>query len=222
MVRDLAGLEKVFVVPTGGGVELSKYLPKKEKRRKPYDILYLGTMEWFPNAQGLIWFMDEVLPVIVRKIPDVRLNIVGFGNPDGELVKKAESNPNVKFWGQQEDDIKFFHGAKVFIVPLWIGAGARVKIPTAWASMAPVVSTSLGAEGLRAENMENIILADDPAEFAAGVIRLLRDEEFTSYLTENALKTVQEHYTIEQCVKTLQKGYKEMLAFPGENRNISQ
>lgn len=153
MVREIGKVSNVFTVPTGGGIDVSKYEPKGEAGKKSYDILYIGTMEWYPNAHGLLWFIEKVFPLILTELPQVKLNIVGFGNPMGELVKKAKAHPNIKFWGEQKDDIKFFHGGKVFIVPLWIGAGARVKIPTAWASKIPIVSTYLGAEGLDAVNM---------------------------------------------------------------------
>ena len=220
MFRELGGCENVFEVPTGGGIDPERYEPKDEDRAKPYDILYLGTMEWFPNAHGLMWFIKEAFPYILEQRPEAKLHIVGFGNPDGELYNLAEAHPNIKFWGQQKDDKKFFHGARVFIVPLWIGAGARVKIPTAWAAKVPIVSTYLGAEGLEARNMENIILADDPREFAEGVLRLFSDKEIHRQIVENAFETVKKYYTIGQCIETLKSSYRELFDLPAANQNI--
>jgi ubiquinone/menaquinone biosynthesis C-methylase UbiE/glycosyltransferase involved in cell wall biosynthesis len=211
MFKELSGCEKVFEVPTGGGIDPDVYMPKDEQRRRPYDLLYLGTMEWFPNAHGLLWFINNVFPYILQREPNLKLHIVGFGNPDSELYKIAQEHPNIKFWGQQPDDKKFFHGAKVFIVPLWIGAGARVKIPTAWASKVPIVSTYLGAEGLNARNMENIILADDPKEFAEGVLTLLSDQNLWKRIVDNALGTVKNEYSLQKCVELLKKGYRDII-----------
>lgn len=211
MIRNIGGLKKVFEVPTGGGINPDVYKPENELRPRPYDLLYLGTMEWFPNAQGLLWFINDVFPLILDKMQNVKLHIVGFGKPDGELYRIAHDHPNIKFWGQQDDDKMFFHGAKVFVVPLWIGAGARVKIPTAWASKVPIVSTSLGAEGLDAKDMENIILADEPNIFAEGVIRLLTDNDLRDHIVENAFQTVNEKYSIQKCVELLKNGYRDIL-----------
>ncbi len=212
MVKEIGHIRHVFTVPTGGGIDVNKYTPEDDARNQPYDLLYLGTMEWYPNAQGLLWFIEKVFPIILKEMPQVKLNIVGFGNPMGDLVKAAKAHPSIKFWGEQKDDKKFFHGSKVFIVPLWIGAGARVKIPTAWASKIPIVSTNLGAEGLDARHMDNIILADEPYEFAAGVIKLLQDESLLYRIIENAHRTVKEEYTVQKCVELLKKGYQEILS----------
>ena len=156
------GCKSTYLIATGGGIDPEKYAPTDVKRERPYDILYVGSMNWFPNTHGLIWFIKEVMPLIERKKPGTVLNIVGNGTPDQEIWGVCKRNPNIKFWGFQENDVEFLHGAKVFIVPLFIGAGARVKIPTAWASKVPIVATTFAAEGLDARNEENILMSDTP------------------------------------------------------------
>jgi FkbM family methyltransferase len=228
MLKDLGKLENVFVVPTGGGIDVEKYKPTDENGNKPYDLLYLGTMMWYPNAHGLLWFINKVFPVILSEMPDVTLNIVGFGSPDAELVKISNEHSNIKFWGEQKDDKHFFHNSKVFIVPLWIGAGARVKIPTAWASKIPIVTTYLGAEGLKTNNAGNIIMADDPYEFAAAVLTLLKNEGLRERIITNAFNTVNESYTIRKCIELLKEGYDRIIDTPNDtgfffaNDNSSQ
>lgn len=218
LFKKVTGCKDVYEVPTGGGIDPAEYEPTDSNRMKPYDMLYLGTMEWYPNAQGLLWFIDNVLPKVVEKRPETKLHIVGFGTPDGELVKIANEHPNIMFWGQQADDKWFFHGAKVFIVPLFIGAGARVKVPTAWASRVPVASTVFGPEGLHTVNGENICMTDEPTEYADNILRLLEDEEYHKKIADNAFETVKNEYSCDVCVEKLKDAYKKLAR---KERNIS-
>lgn len=210
LFQQITGCTSVYEVPTGGGIDAAEYEPKDENRIKPYDLLYLGTMEWYPNAQGLLWFIDNVLPKVVARRPETKLHIVGFGKPDGELVQIADEHPNITFWGQQEDDKHFFQGAKVFIVPLFIGAGARVKVPTAWASRVPVASTVFGPEGLHTVNGENICMTDEPEEYADNILKLLEDDNYHKKIADNAFETLQKEYSCEVCVEKLKKAYCEI------------
>ena len=210
LFREITGCENVYEVPTGGGIDPEEYEPLDENRLKPYDLLYLGTMEWFPNAQGLLWFIDNVLPKVVEKRPGTKLHIVGFGKPKGEFVRIVNEHPDVIFWGQQADDKWFFHGARVFVVPLFIGAGARVKIPTAWASKVPVASTVFGPEGLEAVNGENICMSDAPGEYAENILRLLEDEAYSRRIADNAFQLLKEKYSCDVCVELLKEAYKKI------------
>ncbi|MBE6035712.1 MAG: glycosyltransferase [Clostridiales bacterium] len=211
MVKEISTVENIFDVATGGGIDCEKYKPKERIQSKKYDLLYIGTMEWYPNAHGLIWFIKKVLPLVTNEFPNIKLNIVGFGEPIDELVKISKNHPNIKFWGEQKDDIKFFHNSRIFIVPLWIGAGARVKIPTAWAAQIPIVSTNLGAEGLDAVNGHNIMLADQPEEFAGAIKKILNDNIFAETLINNGIETVNRKYSIQKCVEQIVKGYEVIL-----------
>lgn len=206
LFQKVTGCSQVFEVPTGGGIDTEEYEPK-EDCMKPYDLLYMGTMEWYPNAQGLLWFIEKVLPLVVQKRPETKLHIVGYGKADGELVKVANEHPNIMFWGQQPDDKWFFHGARVFIVPLFIGAGARVKVPTAWAAKVPIASTVFGPEGLNAVDGENICMTDNPKQYADNILKLLDDREFSEKITERAFATVKEQYSCNVCVEKLKNGY---------------
>lgn len=204
-----SGIPRTYLVPTGGGIDPEKYTPKDDQER-PYDILYIGSMNWYANAHGLVWFINNVLPIIEEKRPGTVFNIVGSGMPMGELLAAMNRSKNIKFWGFQEDDVEFFHKSKVFVVPLWIGAGARVKVITAWAARIPVVSTVFGAEGSKTDNWNNIILTDDPEEYAAAILRILDDPDYGRSIAENAYSTFIENYTIDRCAEILTSSYREM------------
>lgn len=203
-----SGIRRVYTVPTGGGIDPEKYA-RNENADRPYDLMYIGTMNWYPNAQGLLWFIREVYPLILEKRPGTNMRIIGSGKPEPELVDACRSS-DIRFMGFQKDDVGFFHGSKVFLVPLWIGAGARVKIVTAWASKVPVVATTVGAEGLDAKDGENIFLADEPREFAEKVLRLLDDGDLRDSIAERAYATFRKEYTVEECVRKLVSAYREI------------
>ena len=120
------------------------------------------------------------------------------------------SHPNIKFWGFQKNDVEFFQKSKVFVVPLWIGAGARVKVITAWASKIPVVSTVFGAEGALTENGKNILMNDDPAGFAEAILSILDNPEYGRTISESAYRTFMDNYTVSRCAELLDAAYKEM------------
>ncbi len=215
LFTDATGNDKTFWVPTGGGIDPNKYAPKEDNERT-VDLLYLGTMSWFPNAQGLLWFLDEIFPLILEKRPNTTLHIAGFGDPNSDLCKRAIAHPNIEFLGQVEDDVACFHRSKVFIVPLWIGAGARVKIPTAMAAKIPMVSTTLGAEGAKAVHGENMLLADTPKDFAECVLKLLEDEEYAKQIADNAFTTMCENYSQQYCADLLVDAYHEIASWESE------
>ena len=203
------GLRRVATVPTGGGVDLNKYAPEK-MIEKPIDILYIGTMNWYPNAHGLRWFIEKVIPLIERERPGTVFHVVGSGKPETEFLNTLKADVPVKFWSFQRDDAWFLHRAKVFVIPLWIGAGARVKLITAWGAGTPVVSTTFGAEGSDARDGENILLADDPQAFADSVLRLLNDRKYGENIAHAAFETVREKYTVERCADMLIGFYRDL------------
>ena len=209
-ILNAAGVRTVYSVPTGGGIDIEKYCSNPECE-KPYDLLYIGSMNWFPNYHGLIWFLREVFPLVKEKKPDVNFQIVGNGDPDSKLLSIISKTSGVKFWGFQNDDVSFFQRSKVFLVPLWIGAGARVKIPTAWATGTPIVSTVFGAEGLMAENGKNILMSDEPQKFAEDILSLLGNPELARMISENAVDTVKKYYRVEYCAEKLIEDYHDIL-----------
>ncbi len=203
------GISKTYLVPTGGGIDPDKYLVEDGHPRQ-MDILYIGSMNWYPNTHGLSWFIEEVLPIIERKRPGTNVNLVGAGAPSDDFLSIIKDHPDIKYWGFQKDDGEFFRNSKVFIVPLWIGAGARVKVITAWASKIPVVSTVFGAEGALTRNGENILMYDQPQEFAEAILKVLDDPQYSKRITDDAYDTLLENYTTLHCIELLEAAYSDM------------
>jgi polysaccharide biosynthesis protein PslH len=145
-------------------------------RRQPTanHLLHLGTMYWPPNIDGMQWFIREVYPSIRAAFPEVVLDVVG-ARPPQDLLALNGNGQGINVTGYVKDPLPYLQQAGVFVVPLRAGGGMRVKILEALAQGLPVVSTSLGCEGIAVQDNRHVLLADTPAAFADAVVRLLRD-----------------------------------------------
>jgi glycosyltransferase involved in cell wall biosynthesis len=172
-------------------------------------ILHIGTMYWPPNIDGVRWFLREVYPIIRRQRPDVVFDIVG-SRPPQSLQKISEAGVGINVTGYVTDPTPYLEQAGVFIVPLRAGGGMRVKILNALAQGLPVVSTSLGAEGIAVRNGEHILLADQPADFAAAVVSLLEDPALVARLSRNGRRLAEEVYDYRVVCRSLDQVYGQL------------
>jgi polysaccharide biosynthesis protein PslH len=166
------------------------------KSPKGRSVLYVGTMFYLPNVEGMQWFLQEVWPLVLREIGDATLTVVGK-NPPQKLQEMGASSAfagSVQFTGFVPDLLPYFETASVFIVPLLSGGGMRVKIVDAWRWQTAIISTRVGAEGLQIRDGENILIVDDPASFARGLIELFKEPQLAERLGRNGRIWVEQHY----------------------------
>ncbi|MEP7355649.1 MAG: glycosyltransferase family 4 protein, partial [Anaerolineales bacterium] len=156
------------------------------------DVLFMGGMHWPPNADGVSWFAAEILPAIVANQPQARLLAVGRQPP--ESLRQGLARVYVEAPGYVDDPQPYWTRSRVFVVPLRAGGGMRVKILDAWARGVPVVSTSIGAEGLQYHAGSDLLIADTPADFAAAVLAVLQDTPLAQRLAAAGRATVEQHY----------------------------
>ncbi len=190
---------KITVIPTGVDVDYFRPTPEAEQ---PNTLVFTGSMDWLPNEDGVFHFVDEILPRIRSHIPDVSLWVVGR-RPSGRLQALAARNHAVRATGTVEDIRPYMGQGSVYVVPLLVGGGTRLKIFEAMAMGKPVVSTSIGAEGLPVRHGENIILADTPEVFAHHVITLLRDPGKRGELGRAARQLVERNHSWASVVAQL-------------------
>ncbi|MBL8857407.1 MAG: glycosyltransferase [Planctomycetes bacterium] len=187
------GLERVLVVPNG--VDLDHYTPiewRRKAEREPPLVVFTGAMGYAPNADAVSWFLDAVLPLVRAEVGHVLLRVVGK-DPPPSLSARAQRGA-IEFTGYVDDVRPHMNEARVFVCPLRIGGGTRLKILDAMSQEIPVVSTTVGAEGLAVTADENIVLADDPHAFAAAVVALLRDEARARRIAAAGLELVRARY----------------------------
>jgi glycosyltransferase involved in cell wall biosynthesis len=192
-MRSKYGVTRIAAVPTG--VDIDYFAPKGEQKPST-DLVFLGSMDWMPNIDGMQWFVNEILPLIRKARPECSLAIVGR-SPDAGVQQLADKDKRICVTGTVPDVRPYLWEAAVSIVPLRIGGGTRLKIYEAMAARVPVVSTTVGAEGLDVCNGENIRIADSPAEFADCCVTLLEDEDRRSRMAQAAFEMIASRYSWE-------------------------
>jgi glycosyltransferase involved in cell wall biosynthesis len=188
------GCQRVSVTPTG--VDIEAFTPQPSSA-PPLDLVFVGSMDWLPNIDGIDWFLEQILPRIRRERPHTTVGVVGRQPPAG-LRARAAQDPRLTVTGTVPDVRPYLWNAQVSIVPLRIGGGTRLKIYEAVAARRPVVSTTIGAEGLGLRPGEEILLADAPEAFAQACLRLLADAEARERIQSAAWNTVSRNYSWER------------------------
>lgn len=155
----------------------------------PHSLIFTGAFTYQPNHEAMVWFLEEVFPLVRAQLPEVRLTITG-----NHAHKPLPAGENVTLAGFVPDVRPLIARSWASLVPIWTGGGTRLKILEAMALRTPVIATSKGAEGLRVENGTHLLLADDAAGFATAVLRLLQDAALRQHLAENALALVRTQY----------------------------
>lgn len=183
--------QKLTVMPTGADTEF--FQPTGEKEI-PNSLVFSGAMDWLPNEDGIFYFANEIFPLILAKAPDATLCVVGR-KPSRRLQDLASRIPHIQLTGWVEDVRPYLAKRAVYIVPLRIGGGTRLKIFEAMSMAKAVVSTSIGAEGLPVKDDEHILIADDPARFAEKTVQLLGSDLLRAQIGQAARHLVVENYS---------------------------
>ncbi len=172
-------------------------------------ILFCGAMDYSPNVDGLKWYFDEVDALLLKRLPNRRVLIVGK-NPL-PAVQALASKTGVTVTGEVPDVRPYYQRAWVQMVPLRIGGGTRLKIVESLSLGTPVVSTTIGAQGLDLRHGEHLLLGDAPADFAELLARILQDKNLRERLGESGRRQVLEHYTWKQLGRELSDYYEHLL-----------
>ena len=196
-------IESISTVPTGVDVDYFA-APPGPPTPKTVDFVFVGSMDWLANVDGVLWFANEVLPRIRERRSDVTLSIVGR-DPGPAILDLARRIPGVRVTGTVADVRPHFWSARLCIVPLRVGGGTRLKIFEAMAAKAPVVSTPVGAEGLSVSDGDHIALADTPAEFANTCLRLLDQPAERDRLAASAFRLVKTECSWQTATDALER-----------------
>ena len=208
--RDISVFEKSvpgvpkFLIPNG--VDANYFYPKKVKS-KPHSLVFVGMMKYVPNYDGINFFLDEIFPKILTVYPDATITIIGK-NPPKSITKRA--NRNIIVTGFVEDTRPYIQESSVYVVPLRMGGGTRLKVIEALAMKIPLVTTSIGCEGIDISHGESALIADDPQEFANAVMKLFIDKELCDSLTENGYKIVIDKYRWKSIGRHLDEAYEKL------------
>jgi glycosyltransferase involved in cell wall biosynthesis len=191
--RALLPTVRVAVVPNG--IFVGDY--RRDSTTTALDLgdhalLFTGSMSYRPNIDAMLWMAESIFPAISREVPDARLYIVG-SQPSARLGS-LRRNPDIHITGYVQEVQPFLQYAAVYVAPLRMGSGTRLKLLQAMAAELPIVATRIGAQGLDIASGREMVLADDPVEFAQAVVGLLRDPARRAALGQAARALVAERY----------------------------
>lgn len=191
---------RIEIVPHG--VDVKVFNPKLRKPEKGA-IVFLGNYGHEPNWDAVLWFYHEIFPQVKKEIPYAKFYMVGRA-PTPAMRKIAQQDKSVVVTGFVEDVRDYLKLAEVFVVPVRLGGGFRGKTLEGMAMGLPVVSTSLGAWGIKGHDGVHFLVADDAASFAEKVIQLLKDKSLADKIAKNARKLIEENYSWEAGAKRLE------------------
>ncbi len=192
------GLQGYTVVPTG--VDIEYFAPQSGEIARR--LVFCGSMDWMPNIDGFWWFYRSVYPQVRKEVADVSFAVVGR-RPGSDIVNVARSDKSVTISGTVEDVRSYVATGQLYIVPLRVGGGTRIKIYEAMAMRKCVLATSVGAEGLPVIDGEHIVLADSEKDFADRIKELLRDDNKRNRIAESGYRLVTANYGWAAAAKQL-------------------
>lgn len=190
-LRGLGITAPVTVVPNC--IDVQHYRRPPDVDRDPATLLFTGTMDYRPNVDAVRWFVSAVLPRVLARRPEVGFHVVGR-SPAPSVLELGRKHPSVQVAGTVEDVRPYFSKSTVFVAPIRMAGGARLKILEALAMELPVVATSVGAEGIDLVSGKEILLADTADAFAAAVLRLLDDPAVGRQLAIAGRRAVEQRY----------------------------
>lgn len=205
LAENAAGV-RTAVVPNG--VDVRQFQPAPQAPQED-QLLFFGANNYFPNHDALLYFIDEILPKVVERRPNVKLSIVGPGTHASVLARQSR---HVEVVGFVDDVMPYIDRASVVVVPLRIGGGTRLKIVEAMAKSKAIVSTRVGAEGIDVTHDRDVLLADSPADFADQIVRALSQPELARRLGEQARELAEQRYAWTAVVGQLVRFYEQLRA----------
>jgi glycosyltransferase involved in cell wall biosynthesis len=207
LVRAVARHDHVSAIPPG--VDSPLFAPR-ERHPEPGRVLYLGHMEHFPNLDGLVWLYQEMWPIIIAGFPAARLVVAGSGAREElrryapEMLAAMERDPTIELAGFVLDLAAEMDRCALLAAPLRLGAGVRNKIIEAMAAGLPLVTTTLGAEGLAAQSGRHLLISDTPQAFAQSVVRLLGDSALQQALSQAGKELTQRDHDNDNLTEKLE------------------
>jgi sugar transferase (PEP-CTERM/EpsH1 system associated) len=180
----------MHVVQTG--VDTQYFRPVSATPARRAHLVFTGSMDWLPNEDGMLYFVRDILPLVRQAEPGATLSIIG--RAPTPAVRRLAEQQGIEVTGSVDDVRPHVAAGSVYVVPLRIGGGTRLKIFEAMGMGKAVVSTTIGAEGLPVTNGADVVIADEPAAFAAAAVRLIRDDEARTRIESAARRLVVERY----------------------------
>ena len=204
MLNKLGNIKPSHVSQTG--IDSSVLIPNSKNLVHP-TLFHIGSLEWTPNQEGLIWFFNNCWDTIRKKYPDLQFFIAGRNAPP--WFQKMLNLPNVVFKGEVADAYEFINSKSIMVVPLFSGSGMRIKIIEGMALGKPIVTTAVGTEGISTTSGVNIVITEDADGFVQSISDLIEDHEYFERIGKNAIEYIHENFDNLSSAGSLIEFYKK-------------
>lgn len=195
---ELGCLKPIKTIPFG--INLENYQPKETAQEKK--LFHIGSMDWKPNQEAIVWFLNKVWSSIIAKEPTATFHLAGKNMPE-DIIKLANSMPGIVNEGEVENANDFIGNNNIMVVPLFSGSGMRIKIIEAMAMEKLVIATTIAFEGIAVEHNKNALIADNASEFKEAILMCLQNPELVKNIGQKARKTIEEQYNNKLIVEQL-------------------
>lgn len=195
----------LFLHPFGIDIEKVLFYPSDVL---PLSLYHIGAMDWLPNQESVNWLLEKVMPLVNEQLPEIKLYLAGRNMPEYYVQQKWK---NVEVLGEVPDATAFEKDKSILVVPLLSGGGVRIKIFQAMAMGKTVITTSIGVEGITAENNKEVFIADTPEDFAWKIIEVVQQPGLIQQTGIAARKLIQEKYNRPLLIKDLLERYQSLL-----------
>jgi glycosyltransferase involved in cell wall biosynthesis len=185
--------EKIVVIPNG--VDTKYFSPKGLNFQSPVAIIFRGIMNFQPNEDACIYFLTQIFPLVKKILPEIKFYIVG-PNPSKKILSFAKKDKNIVVTDYLEDIREYMLKSTINICPMISGSGIKHKILESMSMGIPTITTTIGSEGIpELKNFENILISDDPTDFAQKIVLLVKDKDLYKKIVVNGRKLIEEKYT---------------------------
>ena len=189
MLNKMGNIKPYFTSQTG--IDLSFLVPNAKHLEYP-SLFHIGSLDWSPNQEGLIWFLYNCWPIIIKKYPELKFYIAGRNAP--AWLEKKFNLKNIVYLGEIEDAYEFINSKAIMVVPLFSGSGMRIKIVEGMALGKPIITTTIGTEGIETTSGENILIANDAESFNESVYTLIEEREIFDKIGKNAIDFIRKKF----------------------------
>lgn len=187
--NQLGNTKPGFALPTG---IMPAKLSAVSLSDQHVEVAHLGALDWAPNQEGILWFLNQVWPVVKSKQPGATFHLAGRNAP--AWFEKKVRQHGIQYHGEVRSAPDFIRHFPIHIVPLWSGSGMRIKIIEAMTYGRVIVTTPIGVEGIAAQHRKHILIEDDAVHFASTLLELMQNNALLQDISRNALTFVQEHF----------------------------
>jgi len=198
---------KVEEIPNGVDVE---YFQPMGMKSRPLSLVFVGSMNWYPNKRGMIFFVDEIWPRIKREIPGVNITVIGT-TPPGKLVRLASRDPNFRLTGYVDDVRPYIDQAMVYVCPIKDRGGTKVKLLDALAMSKAVVADPVSCDGIGVTDGQSVMMASDPMEYVEKIKLLFNNPMLLSRLGQNGRRLIDERYRYSKIGRRLANLYSQLV-----------